>query len=686
MNKKSDTGKERDTGSTPEADHATHPKASAETINFFEPLPSTLEAYHQFHEKSVQFWEAYWRRQAERINWREPFTTVVDEEFKQGWVKWFIGGSLNICENALDRHLQKTPHKIDDDGAQGEKAPALVFLSSDGKVQTWSFGELAVEVKKTVTCLRRLEVKRGDRVALWMDGRPEAVFVILACARIGAVYTVLSPKMPAAPLADRMADCAAKVVFVAPVREADGEAETHEKITATGQGASTGVSVSDVVATVEDAVVVDVTGGVPCEGTKSFSEMMAQAEPDPTPPVPVGSEEGLFLLYAQASAGVPRAARFACGGYATQVATSYAQIFAEPMRTGYGAGIVSLVELASAPGQAYGLWGPLLNGHAVVLFEDAEEISAARLFESLETCWPLALLTRPRSLARWRRELGDVELSHKLRFNVAASCGDMLTPRLAAFGGNVLVVSPERLINLWTQSETGVALINTYPYAALNHPGALGLLAPGVQGRVLSDIGEPCRVNESGQLVFCRSWPAMIRSIWNQEERFREIYFSRIDGCFSTNDGMRCDGDGFFWFMRRLDDVVKVQGRSVATSEVESVILSFPEVMEAAVIGLAQEGGDALVAFVAAGEGKAATEKNKKALEARLAAYLKKRVGAFFVPARTYIGAALPRTRSGKVVRRLLRRIAIGDVAPQEDLSHVANPGTVKQLIEDKGE
>jgi acetyl-CoA synthetase len=314
--------------------------------------------------------------------------------------------------------------------------------------------------------------------------------------------------------------------------------------------------------------------------------------------------------------------------------------------------------------------------------EDGRNAGARRVLSSLESWWPLMLLTTPLQLARWRKDLGDLDVGHKLRFSMVASSGDMLTPRLATFGGSSLVASEERLINLWSQSETGVPLIATYPYEGLNRKGALGLMTLGVDGQVLSDLGEPCRTNESGQLVFCRSWPAMIRGIWNQQDRFQEIYFQRVEGCYSTNDGMRQDREGFYWFMRRLDDVVKVRGSSVATSEVECAMLTHPDVKEAAVLGLAGEGGDELVAFVSAEEERVSTGPDRERLEQEIHEYLRERVGEFFVPTRMYVSSQLPRTRSGKIVRRLLRRIATGDVAAGEDLSHVANPRTVESLME----
>ena len=382
-----------------------------------------------------------------------------------------------------------------------------------------------------------------------------------------------------------------------------------------------------------------------------------------------------------ASSSIPRASVFATGGYLVGAATSYDQIFGIIAQETERMGVVSTVDLCGASGLSYALWGPLLHGHTLVVAEGHRDISAERLFSTMEAFWPLSLLTSPRMLSAWRRELGDAELGHKLRFSLVVSCGDMLTPRLARFGANTLAVSPERMVNMWLQSETGAALLSTYPDPQMEKPGAVGVLAYGVHGKVISDFGEDCRPNERGQLVFCSSWPSMVRTLWGQEERFEEIYFQRVQGCFSTNDGMRIDRDGVFWFMRRLDDVVKVQGHSVPTSEVEAVLLSHDDVDEVAVVGVAGEGGDSLVAFVVA-EKLADDAKARERLEKSLAEHLSARVGAFFVPSRFYVSSALPRTRSGKVVRRLLNRIAAGDASSGEDLSHLANPQTVKELIE----
>ena len=253
-----------------------------------------------------------------------------------------------------------------------------------------------------------------------------------------------------------------------------------------------------------------------------------------------------------------------------------------------------------------------------------------------------------------------------------------LTPRLVKFAGESLATGPERVLNLWIQSESGVALINTFAFDKLNRPGSLGLPFLGIETRNINHQGQACRHNESGQLVFASSWPGMIRSIWGQNERFLELYLQRVKGYFNTNDGVRVDNDGFYWFMGRLDDVIKVRGQSLATSEIEAVLMSHPMISESAVVSIGGEEGEEIIAYLVIEQ----TEQNGyTSIESDLTGYIIQRVGEFAVPTRYIVTDELPRTRTGKVVRRLLRRIATGDIGADEDLSHVANPDAVKKLV-----
>ena len=628
--------------------------------------PEKVRDYLEGQAASFENRAEYWRLQAGRLTWEVDFEDVFEEALDEGRVEWFKNGRLSGCRNALDVNIQN--------GKGG--LPALVYLPRNGDPREWSFDELLDLVVRQVAALDAAGLREGDRLALWCEDRPESVSLILACNRLGVTAVPISRKIPFAPVAERVLDSGSKILFYSGLGEDADRSDLGAKIRDSLDGVK-------IVCFDEDPVV-----GEP------YTEWLEKGEARGSgiEPVSVDSEHPLMILYADSSAGGPKGLVFPTGGYLVGVATSYDQIFGVAADGMERIGVLSTMEFSSGAGMSYGLWGPLLNGHTVVIAERSGELDAKRLFSQLETFWPMSLLTTPRMLAGWRRELGDFEPGHKLRFNMVASSGEMLTPRLARFGSSTLVISPERMVNMWVQKETGTALLSTYPFPDLNKPGSVGMLAYGVKGEITSDFGESCRTNESGQLVFPCSWPSMVRSLINREDRFREIYFQRVDGRFSTNDGMRVDEDGFFWFMRRLDDVVKVKGHSVSTSEVEAVLLSHPDVDEAAVIGLAQEGGDALAAFVvpgadAAGKGE---KKAADAFEEELSAWLRGRVGEFFVPSRFFVSSALPRTKSGKVVRRLLNRIASGDADSGEDLSYLANPEKVKDLIngniEDKGE
>jgi acetyl-CoA synthetase len=290
-------------------------------------------------------------------------------------------------------------------------------------------------------------------------------------------------------------------------------------------------------------------------------------------------------------------------------------------------------------------------------------------------------------LSELKHELGETPLSPERRFTLVASSGDVLKPRHISFAARTLVETPERVVNLWIQTECGASIISTFPSAELNRPGTLGLPFPGIMPLVVNYLGQACRPNESGQLVFSASWPSMIRTIWGQADRFRQLYFRRVPGYYGTNDGVRVDGEEFYWFMGRLDDAIKVRGQLLATSDIEAVLVAHPLVSEAVVVSVEAEDGEMLVAFLVLD--KSIMEKsgapNIAELKTELARSIEQRVGEFTVISEFIVAPELPRTRTGKIMRRVLKRIAVGDISGDEDLSHLANPGTVDELIRKRG-
>lgn len=634
---------------------------SASTI-FSREIPAALEAYQQYHSHSIADRESYWREQAQNLQWVRPFSSVVEESFFDAYSCWFRDGMLSPVQNALDRSI----------AAGRADAPALLHFAADGRERSFTYAELRREVGLVAAGLAPLGLEPGERVVLCLPDGPEAVIFALACSQLGLVYVPVPGSHPVELVRRIIENSGASLAVVSggglPAREALSAAAVQLL------GAGRVISACE----------------PPFPGTRSYGELKEQGAAHPVPdPRAVDAESPLFLLYPGVGTGIPRGSVFAAGGYLVQVRASYEQIFGAA-GGGTPLPLLSTVSLASVAGQAYGLWGPLLCGGCIVQTEQGDLADRSRLTELLVRCEELMLLCTPRLLHGLKREMGSEPLPEGRRFERIASCYDVLAPRLVQFAGNALTRGPVQVLDLWVQSSAGVALICSYPRPELNRTGALGLAAPGVEPAVLNEAGAPCRPNEGGQLVFSSSWPSMVRTLWGQQERYRELYFSRFPGSFISNDGVRVDRDGFYWFMGRLDDLLKVDGRSLATSEVESVLAAHPQVAEAAVVGVAGEEGSRIVAFLVArggetGEARQAAasqgQEAEPALERELAEHLRQRLGDFAMPSRYLFVRELPRTRSGKVVRRVLRRFATGDVSKDEDWGSVANPGSLEELV-----
>jgi len=616
------------------------------------------ENYQKLYRNSIEHRDEFWRLQAEHLKWDSEFTTIMEEDFSTVSISWFSEGKLNACRNALDVQIEN--------GKGSEKA--LVYFTSDRQMRSYSYKELYEQVVLLANAFESGGLKAGDRVALYLPDCPETVFFMLACSRLGLIYVPIPIRFTAEITAEIVNDSGASMLVVS----LDSKQESYRK------------RVGIVMEKVTDVRVIN-TGEESTERVVSYPDFLNRRQSKLSDIcLSVEAEHPIFIIYANSAAGIPRGSVFATGGFLVQAVTSFDDIFRPGDENAGRECILCTLDLSSSAGQSYGLWGPLIIGSSIVISAEGEEYTCECLRYILDKCKSTVLLTVPGRLNVIKRELNEQPFSEKGKFSKIVCCGDTLTPRLITFAGESLTTGTEHVLNLWIQSESGTALINTYPDTELNRSGALGLPFPGIEPLVLNNQGKSCRVNESGQLVFASSWPAMIRTIWGQSERFRELYFQLIPGHFSTNDGVRIDNEGFFWFMGRLDDVIKIRGQSLATSEIEAVLSSHPEISETAVVSIGVEEGNTLFAFLVI-EGNRTENKQESvlvSLKSELTDYIAKRIGEFAIPSRFVFTDELPRTHTGKVVRRILRRVATGDISLDEDLSHVANPESVKGLIE----
>jgi len=639
----------------------TIPENSGRNELFPLSLPSGLEGYIDFHRKSMARRNEFWLAQAGRIRWERVPVIAVQEDFTNGKTAWFSDGRLSACPTILDGS------RADDNAAK----PALLFFDSAGEKRSYSYHALDGEVRKLAAALRERGIRSGDRVALYLPDSPETIFFTLACASLGLIAVPIPIRYTAELTREILLDSGAALLAVA---FGSGSQSYETRVRAVLEASP-------------DMLLIN-AGSKAADGTISYEEFVSPFALNPLETFEiVDSEHPLFILYANSAAGVPRGSVFATAGFLVQAAASFDYLFTSGVGGDKTGSMVCTLELASAAGQCYGIWGPFLNGVCAVISAEGMRTISERLREALDNCPAPSLLISLVMISALKRELNGEDLSGR-RFVLAASSGDTLKPRHIRFAARTLVSSPERMLNLWVQTECGASLINTFPSPELNRPGALGLPFPGIGPLVQNYLGQVCRANESGQLVFNASWPAMIRNIWGQDERYRQLYFQRLPGFYSTNDGARADEQGFFWFMGRLDDVVKVRGQSFATSEIEAVLVAHPRVEEAAVVGVeGEEGEEGLVAFLDPDHpftGKDHDEEIAQ-LERELSQSIGRRVGEYALVVQFVIAPELPRTRTGKIVRRVLKRIATGDITMEEDLSHLANPNSVEKLIREKG-
>jgi len=610
--------------------------------------PRDLVDYHRRHRLSLDRRDEFWREQAARLEWEEEGKRVCQEDLREPRLAWFVGGRLRPCRNALERHLA---------GGAGER-PALVYLDHRFELASLSYAELQEQVADTAAALAGSGLEPGARVVAYLPNVPQAVILALATAWLGATHVPVPARFAPEKVADIAGNCqAAQVVVLGDFALGD----YRERVARLGEilpAGARGLALGEVPA-----------------GFASLQQAPRQQRPQHE----VDAEHPLALLYASSATGIPRGSIMASAGLLVQAAAYHQFIFRFDLPAERQAAIYSAVDLASAAGLSHGLWGPLLNGDTVVLAATRTRPAAERLRRLAREFPQLAVLTSPDRLEEWVSGLEQQGPEAGCRFRLLASCQDVLLPRLCRRAAGVLLESPERLLNLWVQNETGTACLATFPRQQLNRPGSLGLALPGVQPRVLNDDGRECPPNQGGRLLFAGSWPALARGIWGQPERFRDLYFNDTPGHFATRDAVRRDRQGFFWFMARRDEVVKVRGISLRTDEIESILQVQSEVQEAAVVG-AQDpsGAELMVAFLVAA--RQVRQVGREIVAEKLASEVSRRLGPLAVPDRFVFCDELPRSGSGKLARRLLRRLASGQLPPEEQPGNLANPQALAGL------
>jgi acetyl-CoA synthetase len=601
----------------------------------------------------------FWEEQARALDWMTPWTRVL--EWTPPHAKWFVGGRLNVSVNCLDRHLD-TPRR--------NKA-AIIWEGEPGDRRTLTYWDLHREVCRAGAALRRLGVKRGDRVAIYLPMIPEAAIAMLACARIGAVHSVVFGGFSAESLRDRITDAQAVCLITADAGYRRGSVVPLKRFA--DEALAKCPSIRHVV------VVQRRPGGM---GDESFANMaegrdhwwhhlMDQAEPV-CPPEAMDAEDLLFILYTSGTTGKPKGIVHTTGGYLTHVTATTKYVFDLKEDDLFWC----TADIGWVTGHSYVVYGPLANGASVLMYEGAPDWPERDRFWKIASRYGVTVFytapTAIRAFMKWGEEL---PARHDLsRLRLLGTVGEPINPEAWIWYHKHIGRERCPIVDTWWQTETGGIMITPLPGITTTKPGSATTPFPGISAELVDQVGRPLKQG-GGLLTITEPWPGMLRTIYGDDERYRQTYWSRFPGRYFAGDGAKLDEEGYWWILGRVDDVLNVAGHRIGTMEVESALVDHPAVAEAAVVGKHHDlKGQALAAFVTLKEGNKATAELKDDLKDHVA----RKIGAIARPDDVLFSADLPKTRSGKIMRRLLKDIAEGRALG--DTTTLADPGVVNRL------
>ena len=602
---------------------------------------------------------AFWERQAQALLWDRKWDTTL--EWNPPFAKWFVGGKINASVNALDRHVAE--------GHGGRTA--FHFEGEPGDTRTISYAQLLTEVSKAANALTELGIVAGDRVAIYMPLIPEAAVSMLACARIGAIHSVVFGGFSAEALLSRIQDADAKLVITADGGFRKGAAFALKPAV---DEALTGET------NVEKVLVVKRTGQETAWDNNRdiwWHDLVAH-QPSTHTPEYFDSEHPLFILYTSGTTAKPKGIFHTTGGYLTQVAYTHKAIFDIKPRTDI---YWCTADVGWITGHSYMVYGPLINGATQVMYEGTPDTPhKGRIFEIVEKYGVTILYTAPtliRTWMKWGEEFPNQFNLGTLR--LLGSVGEPINPEAWIWYRHVIGGGRCPIVDTWWQTETGAIMISPLPGVTATKPGSAMRAIPGISAKVVDDNGVPVGDGHGGYLILDRPWPSMLRGVWGEEERFKETYWSRFEGVYFAGDGAKLDDDGAIWLLGRVDDVMNVSGHRISTTEVESALVSHETVAEAAVVGAADAmTGQAIVAFVILRGGVDHLEGD--ALIKQLRDHVAKEIGAIAKPRQIMVVNELPKTRSGKIMRRLLKDVAENRAVG--DSTTLADPNVMKLISE----
>ena len=610
----------------------------------------SFDEYEQIYDQAAQNPEEFWASAAESLHWFKKWDTIL--EWNAPFAKWFVGGTLNIAYNCLDRHLETS---------RRNKA-AIIWEGEPGEIRTITYQQLHTEVSKFANVLKKLGIKSGDRVALYMPLVPELAMAMLACARIGAVHTVIFGGFSADAIKDRVNDGECKLIVTA-----DGGFRRGKEI----RLKDTVDEAVENCPTIENVVVFKRTGSeiTMKAGRDHWWHELVQIVNDDCEAAELDSEHPLFILYTSGTTGKPKGILHTTGGYLTQVALTSKWIFDLKDEDIYWC----TADIGWITGHSYVVYGLLANGATILMYEGAPNFpDYDRFWDIIERHKVNIFYTAPTAIRAFIKWGEQYPLKHDLSsLRLLGTVGEPINPEAWMWYHKIIGKEKCPIVDTWWQTETGSIMISPFPGATPTVPGTATRPFPGIIVDVVNKDGVSVPDGEGGYLVIKHPFPSMLRTIYGDDERYKKTYWSEIPNVYFAGDGARRDKRGYFWIMGRVDDVINVSGHRLGTAEIESALVSHEAVAEAAVVGRPDElKGSAIAAFVTLEGGRSGNDELKEELRAHVA----KEIGALAKPDDIRFSDALPKTRSGKIMRRLLRELAssgevAGDVTTLEDFS-----------------
>jgi acetyl-CoA synthetase len=623
----------------------------------------SFDEYKKIYEQSISDPVSFWEKKAQQLEWFTKWEKVYYWDPENVICRWFQGGKLNASCNCLDRHLS----------ARGDRM-AILWEGDGGETQRFTYKQLYLEVCKFANVLKNKGVKRGDRVAIYLPMIPQLVISMLACARIGAIHNVVFAGFSADSLRDRINDSSCTFVITADAGLRGGKTVPLKESVDRAISGIEKNSVNTVIVYNRAGTSVNMKQGRDFWWHEEIKNVSMECEPEV-----MDAEDPLFILYTSGSTGKPKGVLHTTGGYLLYTMQTFKWIFDYRDEDLFWC----TADIGWITGHSYIVYGPLASGATSLMFEGVPNYPKPdRFWELVEKYKVTIFYTAPTAIRALERSGDEWPKGRDLSsLRLLGTVGEPINPEAWMWYYNVIGNKRCPIVDTWWQTETGGILITPLPGATPLKPGSATFPFPGIEPMVVKADGTQADIDEGGQLVIKKPWPGMMRTVYGNHQRFIEKYFAQFPGLYQTGDSARKDEDGYFWIMGRIDDVIKVSGHRLGTAEIESSLVSHNSVAEAAVVGYPHDiKGEAIYAFVTLKEGVTKTTE----LKADLVTHVRNSIGPIAKPEKLQFADALPKTRSGKIMRRILRKIASGDIHDLGDITTLADPSVVEVLVNER--